>query len=179
MKTLIFNGSPRKNGDTAHLIEQLRTQLPGEVEEIRAYDLQIHGCVDCRYCWKNAGCCVPDAMQEIYAAIREADHIIIASPVYFSELTGALLNLLSRLQMFYAARRFLKKELIPKAKTGGIILCGGGDGSPAKAEGTARTLLKFMNTRSVQTVYALHTDDVPAVQDAKALEQLQQLIAQL
>lgn len=97
MKTLIFNGSPRKNGGTATLIKELKSCLPGEVFIVESYRADISPCVDCRYCWTNEKCAIDDEMQNVYRHIDEADNIIIASPIYFGELTGSLLNLMSRL----------------------------------------------------------------------------------
>ena len=48
MKTLIFNGSPRKKGNTAALIEALSERLGGEIKIVRAYDGEIRPCIDCR-----------------------------------------------------------------------------------------------------------------------------------
>ncbi|MFW6002597.1 MAG: flavodoxin family protein [archaeon] len=84
MKTLIFNGSPRKNGDTMVLINEVINNLEGEYKIVDAYDCNIGACVDCRYCWENAGCCIEDEMQEVYKYIMECDNILIASPLYFS-----------------------------------------------------------------------------------------------
>ncbi len=55
-------------------------------------------------------------MQETYKYIEECDNILIASPIYFSELTGALLNIGSRLQTYFCARFFRKEKPIKKAK---------------------------------------------------------------
>ena len=93
MKTLILNGSPRANGDTVSLIKELTKKLPGEYKIVDAYHCDVSPCVDCRYCWEHPGCAIADEMQEIYAYIQECDNILIASPVYFSELTGKLLDL--------------------------------------------------------------------------------------
>ena len=41
MRTLILNGSPRPQGDTAHLIQALRRELPGEVEQVDAYRTSV------------------------------------------------------------------------------------------------------------------------------------------
>ena len=175
MHTLILNGSPHPNGDTAWMIRTLRQNLSGTVTEIRAYDTAARPCVDCRRCWKTPGCVIRDDMQQIYAEIQAADRIVIASPVYFSELSGALLAMLSRLQMYYAARRFLHTELLQKPKRGAILLCGGGDGSPQKAEQTAKTLLRFMRASAERTVCSLRTDECPAVQDEACRAALLQL----
>lgn len=48
MKTLILNGSPRKEGDTVNLINKVIENLNGEYKIINAYDCEIHPCIDCR-----------------------------------------------------------------------------------------------------------------------------------
>lgn len=88
MRTLIFNGSPRKNGGTSKLVKELKDHISGEVDVIDSYRTDISPCVDCRYCWTNDQCSINDEMQTVYRLIDEADNIIIASPIYFGELTG-------------------------------------------------------------------------------------------
>ena len=51
MKTLILNGSPRPNGNTVALINELKKHLEGEVIELSAFRSNIAPCVDCRGCW--------------------------------------------------------------------------------------------------------------------------------
>ena len=104
MKTLIFSGTPRKNGDTMTLVNEFISHLEGEYKIIDAYDCNIKPCIDCRYCWKSAGCSLNDEIQDVYNYIEECDNILIASPLYFSELTGKLLAITSRLQTYFCAR---------------------------------------------------------------------------
>lgn len=179
MKTLIFNGSPRKNGDTVFLINKLKESLNGETKVINSYFSNISPCLDCRYCWKNSGCTIQDEMQEVYSYIKECDNIIIASPLYFSELTGPLLSVLSRLQMYYSSKRFLGVKQIQKRKRGAVILCGGGDGGPLKAEDTAKALLKLMGAEVKGIVRSLNTDDIPSKDDTTAIEQINVLAREL
>lgn len=170
MKTLIFNGYPRKDGDTVSLINKVIENLNGEFVQINAYDSGIHPCIDCRYCWENAGCCIDDKMQDIYAYIQEYDNILIASPIYFSELTGALLNIGSRLQTYFSARFFRKEKPIEKLKKGAVIIVGGGDGKAEKAFDTACCLLHHMNSYDILPAVVSHnTNDRPAVEDDEAL----------
>ncbi len=166
MKTLIFNGSPRKNGDTSSLVSKLLEDLTGEHKIVHAYDCGIQPCMDCRYCWKNRGCCIHDNMQEVYAYIQECDNILIASPIYFSELTGALLNVASRLQTYYCARFFRKEKPIPKKKKGAVILVGGGDGNMDQPYHTACILLRHMNANNIYPVVCYHnTNNQPAIKN--------------
>ena len=171
MKTLILNGSPRAMGDTAQLIAKVTEGIAGEYKIVDAYRCGISPCVDCRYCWKNRGCAIDDEMQEIYGYLQDCDHILIASPIYFSELTGKLLDVGSRLQTYFCARFFRKEEPIVKPKKGAVILVGGGDGSPEKAFATAQTLLRQMNCRDIHPLVCSHnTNNVPAKDDPEALK---------
>lgn len=171
MKTLIFSGTPRKNGDTMALINELIKHLDGEYKIIEAYDCNIKPCIDCRYCWKNPGCCINDEMQEVYNYIQECDNILIASPLYFSELTGQLLAITSRLQTYYSARSFRKEKPIEKEKKGGVIIAGGGDGCIDNAYKTACILLRLMNSRDIApVVYSHNTDNISSKDDIRALE---------
>lgn len=171
MKTLIINGSPRPNGDTVSLIRLLEKDLAGERRVLNAYRCNISPCVDCRTCKTRGGCAIQDGMQDIYAYIEECDNIVIASPIYFSELPGRVLDVGSRLQTYFCARFFRGETPIPKPKKGAVILVGGGDGAPDKAHSTACTLLHQMNCRDIHPlVCSLQTDRQPAIEDAQAAE---------
>ena len=171
MKTLILNGSPRIQGDTVSLINRLIKSLDGEYRVVDAYRSNISPCVDCRYCWQHSGCAIKDEMQEIYSYIEDCDNIVIASPIYFSELTGKMLDLGSRLQTYYCGRVFRKEEINISPKRGAIILVGGGDGRSEKAYETACTLMHHMNCYNIDEVAgSFNTNLVPAAHDKKALE---------
>lgn len=176
MKTLIFNGSPRKNGDTIALVNELINNLKGEYKILNAYNCIIKPCIDCRYCWKNVGCCQRDGMQEVYDYIQECDNILIVSPIYFSELTGQLLAITSRLQTYFCAKFFRKETPITKEKKGAVILVGGGDGDIQKPYKTACILLHHMNARNIAPVVcSFNTNNIPAKDDTKAMEESRNL----
>ena len=171
MKTLILNGSPRIHGDTVSLIERLTKSLEGEYRIVDTYRCNISPCLDCRYCWENPGCAIKDEMQEIYRYIENCDNIVIASPIYFSELTGKMLDFGSRLQTYFCARFFRKEEISITPKKGAVILVGGGDGRIEKAYETACTLMHHMNCYNIdEVVCSFNTNVVPAIHDKKALE---------
>lgn len=170
MKTLIFNGSPRRNGDTAGLIRIITREITGTYKIVNAYRCNISPCLDCRHCWENKGCAINDEMSGIYEYIQECDNILIASPLYFSELTGKMLDVGSRLQTYFCARFFRKEEPIAKPKKGAVILVGGGDGHIDTAYHTACTLLHHMNCRNIHdAVYSHNTNEKPAASDGHAL----------
>lgn len=177
MKTLIFNGSPRIQGDTMSLVNKVIAGIEGEHKLINAYQCEISPCVDCRYCWENSGCACMDEMQEVYSYIQECDNILIASPVYFSELTGKLLDVGSRLQTYFCARFFKKAEPIAKSKRGAVILAGGGDGRMDKPYETACTLLHHMNCFDIHPlVFSHNTNERPAIEDPQAVDGVKEII---
>lgn len=175
MKTLILNGSPRINGDTAALLAEMKKHLAGEIIEVSAYHGGISPCVDCRHCWRYDGCAIKDGMQPVYEAIQDSDNLVIASPVYYSQLTGPLLSLVSRFQCYYAARRFRGVRPAIRRKHGVLVLVGGGDGSPKPAEDAADILFRQLNAQCVGTVLSLKTDETPAGQDKAAVGQAREL----
>ena len=178
MKTLIINGSPRKNGDTVSLLRIFVSGICGEYKIVNAYDDGISPCIDCRYCKKNPGCAVNDGMQEVYSFIQECDNILIASPIYFSEITGKLLDVGSRLQTYFSARFFRDEKPILKPKRGGVILVGGGDGRMEKAYETACTLLHHMNCFDIYpAVCSHHTDERPAAEDEEAVNGVRGIVS--
>lgn len=90
-KVVIFNSSPRKNGYNAKLLEQVAkgAQSKGaEIIEFNLNDSGIRGCQSCFYCRTHDGCAIKDYLQPMYEAIKEADAIVFASPIYYYQITG-------------------------------------------------------------------------------------------
>lgn len=182
MKTLVISGSPRKNGHTMTLVNEMTTHLNGEVRIIHIYYDDISPCLDCRYCWNNTGCSIDDGMQEIYKLLNEVDNIILASPVYFSELTGQLLNFASRLQLFYVSRQIRKdKTFTLKNKNGVIVLSAGGDSRNLKERAieSANIIFRHMNTHLIGIACTLHTNDISAEEDNESLSKARELALKL
>ncbi len=171
IKTLIFNGSPHYNGDTAFLIQMLMERLNGECRLINAYTANISPCIDCRKCREHSGCVIEDDMQEVYTYLENCDNVVIASPIYFSQLTGRMLDLGSRLQTYFSARYFRRETPLLKQKKGVVLLTGGGSGDPQKAYDTAACLMHYMNVQQIYPLISSHnTDFCPAANDKAALE---------
>jgi len=175
MKTLIINGSPRPNGDTASLLKNFKQYIGSETVEISAYRDKISPCVDCRRCWENQGCVIKDDMQKIYA--DDFDAVVIASPVYMSNLTGPVLSLASRFQIYFAAARILKMPIERRAKKGILMLVGGGDGGAELAIESAKLIFKMMRAtlNDEDIILSLQTDKIPAKDDLVAMEKLREV----
>lgn len=87
MKLFILQGSPRKKGNTAQIINVFIDSLPEEYNttQMDCNDLDIHPCIGCNTCHKTlgtSGCVFKDDFQKVYQAMKDADVIIFTSPVY-------------------------------------------------------------------------------------------------
>ncbi len=102
MKVVAFNGSPRKEGNTAALIKHVLAELEKEgieTETVQVGGKSIHGCIACAKCFENADkkCVIDkDIVNECIEKMLEADGIILASPTYFADLTPELKALIDR-----------------------------------------------------------------------------------
>jgi multimeric flavodoxin WrbA len=182
MKTLVINGSPRKNGDTITLVNEMIKHLDGEVRIVHTYFEHISPCVDCRYCWETDVCAINDGMQEYYKLLDEVDNVVIASPIYFSELTGEILSFFSRLQQYYVARRIKKDGSFKlKRKNGALIVAAGGDATDLEGRviRSAKIIFRHINTEMIDCVSSLYTNDLPACKDIEALNNARELALKL
>ncbi len=170
MKTLILNGSPRKNGDTAFLMNKLISRLHGEFKIIDCYAVNISPCVDCRCCREQLSCPIKDEMQEFYAYLLECDNLILASPVHYTELSSGLLKVASRFQIYSSALIFRHETLPVRAKRGAVLLAQGGSGGAERAYETARLIFQSIGIKEVYPlVCSGKTDRLPAADDEKAI----------
>ena len=116
MKVLILNGSPRPKGHTKQMIGAFCEGLEAAGNEWDVMDvckMNIRGCLDCEYCHtKGKGACIQkDEMQDVYAALAEAEMLVLASPIYYHGLSGQLKCAIDR---FYAAAYPDKPEKLAK-----------------------------------------------------------------
>jgi len=99
MKILAVNGSPRKKGNTASLIERAlegASRLGAETKIIHLGDISISGCTGCEGCRDSFNCVIQDDMQDIYPQMLEADGLICASPTYFYNITSLMKAFIER-----------------------------------------------------------------------------------
>lgn len=92
---LILNGSPRAKGNTKALIEAFEKGAAGAGHRVERFDLQkmnIHGCLGCCGGGKDPAspCVQKDDMEKIYPAYQAADIVVLASPMYYWNITGQL-----------------------------------------------------------------------------------------
>lgn len=103
MKVLIINGSPRVNGNSARLVDEIVSIFKKDDIEVTNYQVgakAIRGCMACGYCYEHNECVFKDDVNELAKLFKDADGLIILSPVYYGSANGSLISLLDRL--FYS-----------------------------------------------------------------------------
>ena len=105
MKAIAFNGSARKDGNTAMLINHVLRELAAEgteTEFVQFAGKGVSGCIACHKCaeLKDGTCAIKDdAVNEWIGKMMAADAIILGSPVYFSDLTAGMKGFIERAGM--------------------------------------------------------------------------------
>ena len=100
-KITILVGSPRKDGNTERLVDAFikGTGSNNTIEVISVTDHKVNSCIGCNSCFMREGheCFQNDDMVKIYSKMKEADVVIIASPVYFYGISAQLKAVIDRL----------------------------------------------------------------------------------
>ena len=105
LKAMFFNASPRKNKNTAQMLESAMKgaqEAGAEVELIHLQDLNFKGCVSCFACKRKGntcgGLCIQkDDLRPVLERILQADVLVVGSPIYFAFPTGMFRNFIERL----------------------------------------------------------------------------------
>lgn len=130
MKVAAFHGSPRTDGNIDILLKEALRAIDEAGHEVKLFklnNLSIKPCQDCGGCDETGVCIINDDMDEIYDAIREADRVILASPIFFFGLSAQAKSMIDRCQSFWCEKYLLKKPL-PEGqyKRKGLLLLVGG-----------------------------------------------------
>ena len=104
MKIVAINGSPRKNGNTALLLDAVRQEVEAAGVEFQVFQpgANVHPCMACYNCLDTGSLrCVrnDDGVNDIISACVEADGILLASPVYHSGMSGSMKCVVDRLML--------------------------------------------------------------------------------
>ncbi|NHJ49612.1 MAG: flavodoxin family protein [Asgard group archaeon] len=93
-------GSPRKNGNTEIMIDEVLAgakDAGAVIDKISLYDLDISPCIGCNSCKDNGTCSIKDDMSIVYDKMRESDVFIMGTPIYYWGPTGQFKSFFDRL----------------------------------------------------------------------------------
>lgn len=122
MKIVAINGSPRKNGNTHILIQTMFDVFKKhniETLEINIAQKPLQGCTACDWCEKNLvkKCVInDDIINSALSEMDKADGIILASPVYFADMSGQMKSFIDR-----AGRVCYKNKMLKRKVGAGIV----------------------------------------------------------
>jgi len=172
MKILAVLGSARKGGNTHTLIKEA-LKGAGASRGTKVYtlsEMSIHGCQGCLGCRVDGsdGCILMDDMQVLYKAIKDADAVILGSPIYYGEVTGQMKSFMDR---WYALRDHDRNPRIAEGKKALFILTQGAEGAERYTGATRRVehILASYGMKPAVVVFAGLEKKGAAKADEKAL----------
>ncbi|MCR5106931.1 MAG: flavodoxin family protein [Lachnospiraceae bacterium] len=151
LKVLMLNGSPRENGNIAlafREMEQIFKESGVEYENILLGRNDIRGCIACETCSKNEKCVFDDIVNELAVKFKEADGLVIGSPVYYGSANGTLMSALQRL--------FYSTSFDKSMKVGASVVCARRSGCTA----TFDELNKFFTLSNMPVASSLYWNNI-------------------
>ena len=173
MQVLLINGSPHPKGSTATALATVAQQLEKagiETTTLHVGHKAIRGCIACGKCART-GLCVfkDDPVNECVERMREADGLVVGSPVYYAGPNGSLCALLDR--VFYSC-----SELLAYKPAAAVVVCRRGGASAAFDR-----LNKYFTISNMPVVSSQYWNSVhgrlpgEAAQDAEGLQTMRVL----
>ena len=124
MKVLFLNGSPHTEGVGKRAIREMQNIFEREgieCEVVEIGGLNVRGCCACLACYKLGKCAIDDEVNVVAEKLKEADALVISSPIYYAAPNGTMISFLNRL--FYSSRFDKTMKVgaaIATARRGGI-----------------------------------------------------------
>ncbi len=170
---VILVGSVRKNGNTARLAQSFAEGAAknNNVEIISVADYNVDPCIGCNSCFTREGnqCFQDDDMVQIYEKLRNADVVVVASPVYFYGISAQLKAIVDRLHTPMRNTFHIKKL--------GLLLVGAAE--LAKLFDPIiiqyQMVLDFFKLESIGTVLVRGVKDIGDIEGSSALKEAYEL----
>ena len=156
-RVLGISGSPRLEGNTALLLQRTLSGAEGQRAETKFVilsQLSIAPCRHCDECGETGKCAVQDDMQWLSHELREADYVILASPIFFMGVTAQVKAMIDRCQALWVMKYVLKLPvaLNPHSKRKGLFISVGGTRLPNLFQPAIATVKSWFTTLDI--IYA-------------------------
>jgi len=164
-------GSPLPGGNTAHLLDRALKGAEDAgctVEKIVVSTLCFEDCQEMFFCKDHETCIMDDDMQQLYPKLREADGIILATPIMFMGIPGKLKSFMDRCQVFFMAKYLRKKSLVPAEKRAArtaLFICISGMKVPEVFVGAKLTTKAFLDIIDCRYGDELLVNDMDTIGD--------------
>ena len=144
VRVLGITGSPRHGGNTEQLLNEVMkgaASKGAETKIIFLNTLKVKPCQECGGCDKTGECIVKDDMQMVYEELRQADRIVLASPLFFMGVTAQLKGMMDRCQALWVRKYRLKTPpLVEKKERKGLFISVGGRDVPHLFDGALQAV---------------------------------------
>jgi len=153
MRVLGIMGSPRRQSNTEILLDKAlegAREAGADVEKILVSKLKITPCLEIYACLKDGNCAIKDDMQLLYKKLLEADHIILASPIFFYSITSQAKALIDRCQALWVRRHVLGMGKEDTRVRRGVFISVGATRGKKLFDGAVLTMKYFFDAISVE-----------------------------
>ena len=155
-KVLGILGSPRRGGNTEILLDEAlkgANSAGAGIEKLSLADMEFKGCTECGGCCQTGECILMDDLAPVYEKVRNADVLILASPIFFAGVTAQLKAMIDRFQAEWVAKYVLKKRKAKsekrKTSKSGAFICVGGHKDKKFYEPARATIDIFFKTLDI------------------------------
>ena len=153
MKVLGIMGSPRRQSNTDILLDKAlegAREAGAEVEKVLVSKLEISPCLEIYACRKDGNCAIKDDMQLLYKKLLEADHIILASPMFFYGVTSQAKAVIDRCQALWVRKHVLGMGKEDKRVRRGAFISVGATRGEKLFDGAVLTVKYFFDAIGVK-----------------------------
>ena len=173
---VILAGSPRKVSSTDRLVAAFAEGAKGAghiVTTFRVADMKIDGCLGCNHCFQEVGVCVQkDDMQTILDTLRKADTLVLASPVYYWNVTSQLKRVIDRTYALLEEGSSIKHAAL-------LMTCGDDTDAAEPSIAMFRQICVFLEWQEAGIIVAPRIHAPQDIDGRPELEQAKQLGIQI
>jgi multimeric flavodoxin WrbA len=166
-KIVAVAASGRRAGNSEMLLEAALDVLRArgcDVDIVAPSRISVTPCQACGGCTKTGRCVIEDAAQGLFVKFAGADHIIVATPIYFGSIPGTFKVLIDRFQCYWE-RTFRLGEPVPGPRRRGMVLITSGQDVPKHAEHVRSIVANWMACLNMTCTEVCHFPGLEEVDD--------------
>ena len=186
MKVLVIKGSPRAQGNSSLLMEEVLNGLKEkgkeglEINTINPYQLDINPCINCDNCQQELKCIFDDDMNDLYMKFDRSDIILVATSIYFNGTPAKLKAMIDRCQLIWSSKYIFDNSIIKRDKQRiGYLLATGGapeyDEQFCCIKKVMKMFFKVINTDFKNKLLISNVDKKPVKNRKKILNKAYQI----
>jgi multimeric flavodoxin WrbA len=166
MKVISILGSPKGEGNTAAILDEIERPLKENGAEVVRYCLgkcRINYCVGCKSCFGDGGLCVQnDDVQTIINDLFESNLVIVASPSYWGDVTGQMKVLIDRCTPYCNVKH---TDRITASKIKGVAVAVRAGRNKAENENLVHTIEHFLGHLNIPLISNFTAEGIDTAED--------------